>query len=149
MKYQIIKIRQAAFWMFIAGLIVMIPSKVFSQEQVKKSKYPLAKVIPFNSHSAEYQELLSGKKDSVIFYSGFVTLTTKEAGELHSTDDYQEMLIPLAGHGQLRIIGKYNLDLKPGAVAFVPPYTKHQIYNNGSENFKYIYIACPLKGENQ
>lgn len=141
------KTRHVAFWMLLAGFLMLAPTKVFSQDHVKSSKYPRAHVISYNINSAQYQELLSGKKDSVIFHSGFVTLTPKEAGDLHSTNAQEEMLVPLEGHGQLRVIGQYNLDLKPGVVAFVPPYTKHQVYNNGTKNFKYIYIACPLKGE--
>jgi mannose-6-phosphate isomerase-like protein (cupin superfamily) len=137
------------FGLLLAGLIVIAPSKVFSQEHVKSAHYPQARVISYDILSAQYQELLSGAKDSVIFHSGFVTLTPKEAGELHSTNAYEEMLVPLEGQGQARIIGKYDLNLKPGVVAFIPPYTKHQIYNNGTGNFKYIYIACPLKGENK
>jgi len=51
----------------------------------------------------------------------------------------------LEGQGEVRILNQKNLELKFGNIAFIPPNTEHQVFNIGTKNLKYIYIATKAK----
>ncbi|MDD5695631.1 MAG: cupin domain-containing protein [Bacteroidales bacterium] len=131
----------AYFLLVLSGLNVLIQNPVFSQTQNQTERHPEARIIAFDPGLPDYQELFDGPKDSVVFYSGVVTIIPGQYGELHSTEIYEEMIIPLEGHGQLIIPPGRALDLKFGIVGFVPPETQHQVYNKGTGDFRYIYVA--------
>ena len=129
---------------FIAlSLGIMHPG--FSQDNQLPGISAVPKIITFNPNSTTYQEILDGEKDSTIFYSGVVTILPGDSGEVHSTEIYEEMIVILEGEGQLRITTQNNLDLKFGNIAFIPPNTEHHVFNTGTKNFKYIYIATKSK----
>jgi mannose-6-phosphate isomerase-like protein (cupin superfamily) len=117
---------------------------VYSQESSASDEAPAPRVISFDPGSDQYQSLLDGEKDSVIFHSGVVTLLPGEAGELHSTENYEEMIIALEGNGEIRINGGKILNVSFGKVAFIPPRTEHQPVNTGAHRFRYIYVASEL-----
>lgn len=127
------------------GLNLFIHEACLAQGQTENKNVPEPKVITFNPESVQYQPLFDGEKDTVVFYSGIVTLAPDKSGELHSTEIYEEIIIPLEGEGQLRISKQKNLDVKFGKIALVPPYTEHQMVNTGTKNFKYIYVATKSK----
>jgi mannose-6-phosphate isomerase-like protein (cupin superfamily) len=72
--------------------------------------------------------------------SGFVTLTPGASGEEHSTEVYEEMIVILSGQALMHS-QTGNKSVSPGQVAYVPPYTKHFIENNGATTLKYLYIV--------
>ena len=127
------------------GLNIFCQSNGFSQEKLEGRNYPLPKVISFNPDSIHYQPIFNGEKDSVVFYSGIVTLLPNTSGELHCTDEYEEIIIALEGQGQLKITNQKSLSINFGKIAFVPQNTEHQMFNSGKENFKYIYVATKSK----
>ncbi len=129
----------------LIGLNLGIQKSVIAQTLDNNAKHPQPMVVSFDPALAQYQELFDGANDSVVFYSGVVTLTPGQSGELHSTEIYEEIIIPLEGQGQLRITDHNALDVKYGTVGFVPPDTQHQMFNNGTGNFKYIYVAAKSK----
>jgi len=139
------KIEKRIFLLLLLALNVIIQNKSFAQIDNKQNKYANPKVVSFHPDSIQYQNLFDGEKDSVVFYSGVVTLIPNQSGEIHSTEIYEEMIITLEGEGQLRILNQKNLDVKFGKIALVPPFTKHQMVNTGTKNFKYIYVAAKSK----
>jgi mannose-6-phosphate isomerase-like protein (cupin superfamily) len=74
-----------------------------------------------------------------------VTVSPGKSGDDHSTEIYEEMIVVLEGQGQVRIANQKNLDIKYGNIALIPPNTEHQVFNTGTGNFKYIYIATKTK----
>jgi mannose-6-phosphate isomerase-like protein (cupin superfamily) len=132
----------------LLGMTLIGQESAYSQTKNIKNnsiKQPQPKVIAFNPDSTSYQEIFEGDKDSVVFYSGVVTIAPNESGHTHSTEIYEEMIVVLEGQGQVRIVNKNNLDLTFGNIALIPPNTEHQIFNTGTKNFKYIYIATKSK----
>lgn len=129
------------FGLLMTGILVCIQQPICAQIPEKVVVNPQPRVIAFDPTMINYQELLSGPEDSVVFYSGVVTLTPGQYGDLHSTEIYEEIIIALEGQGQLMITDRGALILKFGTVGFVPPETHHQMVNDGTVNFKYIYVA--------
>lgn len=115
------------------------------QDNKISAKFAGPKVITFNPDSTNYQEILDGDKDSVVFYSGVVTMEPNKSGHKHNTEIYEEMIVVLSGQGQVRITNDKPLDLKYGNIAFIPPNTEHQVFNTGLINLKYVYIATKSK----
>lgn len=124
------------------SLLLLLTATNFACAQSKGLR-----VIAFNPDTNAYQELLSGNQDSVMFYSGVVCLLPGETGELHSTESYEEMIIPLQGQGMLTSGTGESLILKTGTVAYVPCLTVHQLHNNGKTTFRYVYIAARRDGD--
>lgn len=129
----------------ILGFIFICKERSYSQIPNGKNKYPHPRVISFQPDSNQYQNLLNGEKDSVIFCSGVVTLEPNKSGEVHSTKIYEEIIIPLQGEGRVKLNDTIKLDIHYGKIAFIPPYTEHQIVNTGKKIFKYIYIVAKSK----
>lgn len=99
------------------------------------------RIIEFDPKTSDYQPLLDGEHDSTVFHSGLVTLAPGESCEIHNTEMYEEMIIPLEGQGQVNITHYKNLDIQYGKIAFIPPHSEHYISNIGKLNLKYIYVA--------
>jgi mannose-6-phosphate isomerase-like protein (cupin superfamily) len=127
------------------GLIFIIPKFGRAQGQKENIKTPSPRIVSFNPDSNLYQSLFKGEKDHVVFYSGVVTLAPDSSAKLHNSEIYEEMIITLEGEGQLRVPKKGTFPVKFGKIAFVPPYTDHQMVNTGAKNLKYIYVATKAK----
>jgi len=129
--------------LIVSGFIS--PEFGYPQGQTANGRICLAKVVSFDPDSILCQPLLNGEKDSVAFYSGVVTLSPDQSGEIHNNEVYEEMIVPLEGEGQLKVTRQGTLTVKFGKIAFIPPHTEHQMVNMGKKNFKYIYIATKSK----
>jgi mannose-6-phosphate isomerase-like protein (cupin superfamily) len=101
-----------------------------------------AKIIELDLASSEYQRLLKGAPDTVTMHSGLVTLMPSQSVGRHSTENYEEALIILAGVGEMRIDGGQVMQLKPMVLAYCPPDTEHDVFNTGTEPLRYIYIVA-------
>jgi len=127
--------------------VVKFTYEYYSGKTTLPLKPAEAKVIAFNPKLDAYQEIFDGGRDSVVFYSGVVTIAPGLSGELHSTEAYEEMIVVLEGEGQVKMTGQKNLDIKFGNIAFIPPDSQHQVINTGTKNLKYIYIAAKSTGK--
>jgi mannose-6-phosphate isomerase-like protein (cupin superfamily) len=131
------------FLSILSLLIITINS--YSQNNNSQTTAAEPKVITFDPDTSSYQEIFNGDKDSVVFYSGVVTLEPYKSGHIHSTEVYEEMIVVFNGQGQVKITNGKTLDLEFGNIAFIPPKTEHQVLNTGNTNLKYIYIATKSK----
>jgi len=93
-----------------------------------------------------YQALLGGRPQTWGMRSGHVAL--KPGGEigLHSTKQHEESLVFLEGTGIVRLDGQEPLAVGAGRVAYVPPYTGHNVVNTGKSVLRYIYVVAPVPG---
>jgi mannose-6-phosphate isomerase-like protein (cupin superfamily) len=101
------------------------------------------------SEKPEYQQLLSGKPQTCGMRSGRVFLEPGAACGQHSTKEHEELLVFLAGHGQVQI-GEQTQNLPPlsvaaGKVAYIPPRTLHDVENTGDGPLVYIYCVAPVQ----
>ena len=75
-------------------------------------------------------------------HSGAVVLLPSKSVGNHSTENYEEAVIVLAGSGEMRISGGETLILKPNSVAYCPPHTEHDVVNTGSQPLRYLYVVA-------
>ena len=89
-----------------------------------------------------HQPLLTGLPQTSGMRSGMVNLLPGRDCGVHSTEDNEEMLIFLSGHGQA-IIGKDKMmEVGKGKIAYIPPQTVHNIKNTSNEPLSYIYCVA-------
>ena len=97
--------------------------------------------IPIPSGGTNYLSLLGGPPDSISMRSGYVELLPGESVGLHSTEDYEEMIVPLSGRGQLTSPGVDPLPITINFVLYNPPHTPHDVVNTSDVPLRYIYIV--------
>ncbi|HNS20541.1 MAG TPA: cupin domain-containing protein [Sedimentisphaerales bacterium] len=95
------------------------------------------------NQQAEYQRILEGKPQTHGMRSGRVYLEPGKACGQHSTKNHEELLVFLAGQGELLIGDHDRLTVGAGKVAYIPPETLHDVRNTGSEPLAYIYCVAP------
>ena len=98
------------------------------------------------SKAGEYQRLLEGRPRTCGMHSGRVYLQPGQACGRHSTEQKEEMLIFLSGRGKLLIGEKESFEVGQGKVSYIPPHTRHDVKNTGSEPLIYIYCVVPVSG---
>jgi len=91
----------------------------------------------------EYQPLLKGRPQTFGMRSGRVFLEAGQACGQHSTNDHEELLIFLAGSGQVVIDENEQFEVGQGKVIYIPPHTLHDVQNNMDEPLVYIYCVAP------
>ena len=89
----------------------------------------------------KYERLLGGPPDTLGMKSGCVLLSPGEAVGLHSSGEYEEVIVPLSGSGLLIVTGMESIQAKPGCNLYNPPHTQHDVINTGDQPLRYIYIV--------
>ena len=101
-------------------------------------------IIDLNK-SAEYQKLLDGRPQTCGMRSGRVYVHPGRTCGRHSTNQNEEVLVFLSGHGLLLIGEKDSLQVGEGKVSYIPPHTIHDVKNTGTEPLIYIYCVAPVR----
>ena len=100
------------------------------------------KVIHLEPGDQSYVRLLGGPPETRSIKSGLVTLSPGQSIGLHSTKTNEEVIVPLAGSGQLLCADRDPIELAVGLIAYVPPQTDHDVINTGSIDLRYIFIVA-------
>jgi quercetin dioxygenase-like cupin family protein len=103
---------------------------------------PGAFIVSLND-KAEYQRLLEGKPQTLGMRAGRVHLAPGQACGQHSTKNHEELLVFLAGQGELLLGGGARHEVGTGKVAYIPPETLHDVSNTGLEPLVYVYCVAP------
>jgi len=70
-----------------------------------------------------------------------------EAGESvgwHSTTEHEEALVVLRGKGTVKIEGKADVPVHENMLAYIPPATKHNVTNTGTELLEYVWVVAAI-----
>ena len=86
---------------------------------------------------------LLSKEDTVGMRSGLMILQPGKDCGWHSTENYEEMIICLAGAGELRSEAGPPQSLAAGQYGYNPPHTRHNVFNTGTEAMRYVYVVAP------
>jgi len=60
----------------------------------------------------------------------------------HTTGANEELLIVLAGAGEMRAATETPLRLEAPCAAYCPPETEHDVANTGSTPLRYVYVVA-------
>ena len=114
----------------------------FSLTAAAQAAQPQPLVIPLDSANG-YQELLAGAPQTAGMRSGFVRLKPGETVGWHTTGAHEETLVILHGKGAAMVDGQPDRPFVSPAVTYIPPATRHNIKNTGSEILEYVYVVAP------
>ncbi len=126
----------------VAAIVVWVTYGTIGFGQVSKPSHPVPKVVALPPNGTGYVPILGGPPESVTMESGYVVLLPSASGEKHSSKQYEEVLVVLAGVGEMRITGGAVLGLKPYSAVYCPPQTEHLVANTGKEPLRYVYVAA-------
>jgi mannose-6-phosphate isomerase-like protein (cupin superfamily) len=90
-----------------------------------------------------YQRLLGGIPGTRGMRSGYVTLTPGESVGEHNTESKEEALIILSGKGTVVYGDGTSLHVEEDTLVYIPPHTKHDVKNRGTESLRYVYVVSP------
>ena len=75
--------------------------------------------------------------------SGIVKLQPGQSVGWHSTGQNEESLIILHGSGLALIEGQGKQGFSAPHFLYIPPATRHNVENAGSEVLEYVYVVAP------
>jgi len=87
--------------------------------------------------------LLTGSPQTAGMRSGFVRLKPGASVGWHSTDTNEEQLVILRGRGEAEIAGETAREFTAPAAVYIPPATRHNVLNSGTELLEYVYVVVP------
>ncbi len=89
--------------------------------------------------------LLRGAPQTTGMRSGFVRLQPGETVGWHTTGGNEEALVILRGRGEALIEGQPKLAVMAPGLAYIPPASRHNVANTGTEPLEYVYVVAPTK----
>lgn len=101
-------------------------------------KQPFVLTLP--DDGSGYNSILKPPR-AVTMRSGLVRLEPGCDVGLHSTEGNEEILVVLEGQGALECEGCTRLGVAGGQIAYVPPHTRHNVFNRGPGPLRYIYVV--------
>lgn len=96
--------------------------------------------LPSEEENGNLYQYLLRQEDAETLEVACVTLAPGNQTRTASHPDEEELYLFLKGSALLRI-GEEERQVSAGGFAYVPRNSVHSINNNGSEPFRYIYVA--------
>jgi quercetin dioxygenase-like cupin family protein len=87
--------------------------------------------------------LLKGAPQTGGMRGGSVKLKPGESVGWHSTSANEEALVILNGSGVARIEEHPDVALKERMLAYIPPATRHNVTNTGTQVLEYVWVVAP------
>jgi mannose-6-phosphate isomerase-like protein (cupin superfamily) len=88
--------------------------------------------------------LLTGEPETSGMRSGVVRLPAGDDVGWHSTGTEEEELVILQGTGEVDIENQPSLLIGNGTIAYIPPGTRHDVKNAGTDVLEYVYVVAPV-----
>lgn len=87
--------------------------------------------------------LLTGAPQTRGMRGGSVKLQPGQSVGWHSTGKNEEALVILHGSGAAKVEGQPDVPLHEKMLAYIPPMTRHNVTNTGSETLEYVWVVAP------
>ena len=87
--------------------------------------------------------LLKGAPQTSGMRGGSVKLKPGESVGWHSTSGNEEALVILHGSGVANIEGRPDVPLTEKMLAYIPPATRHNVTNTGTQALEYVWVVAP------
>jgi quercetin dioxygenase-like cupin family protein len=107
-----------------------------------RTAVPQVRVVALPEGAQPFFPILAGPPETASMESGLVTLDPGKSVGVHSTKGYEELLVPLAGEGELRVPGRQAIPIKKGCAVYSPPGTEHDVVNTGKAALTYIFVVA-------
>ncbi len=88
--------------------------------------------------------LLKGTPQTSGMRGGSVKLKPGDSVGWHSTGKQEEALVILHGNGTAHIEGRADVPVHEKMLAYIPPGTKHNVTNTGTELLEYVWVVAPV-----
>jgi mannose-6-phosphate isomerase-like protein (cupin superfamily) len=88
--------------------------------------------------------LLKGAPQTSGMRAGSVRLKPGESVGWHSTGQNEEALTILQGSGAAKTEDHADVSLHAKMLAYIPPGTRHNVTNTGSEVLEYVWVVAPV-----
>ena len=111
--------------------------------QVANSLSP--RLVWLDASVESWLPVLKGPPETVTMRSGYVILRPCESVGRHSTGGNEELLVVLAGTGEMRFLAHESLNLVAPCAAYCPPHTEHDVTNTGIEPLRYVYVVAKVE----
>jgi quercetin dioxygenase-like cupin family protein len=98
-------------------------------------------VMTLPRDGVRYFEILK-PPPSVTMRSGLVTLDVGEDVGSHTTGKNEEILVILDGQGWVESEGLGERSVASGQIAYIPPDTRHNVFNRSDRPLRYIFIVA-------
>ena len=89
-------------------------------------------------------QLLRGAPQTTGMRSGFVRLKPGESVGAHTTGEHEEALVILHGQGKAEVEGHPPVLFSSQKLVYIPPRTRHNVTNTGTELLEYVYVVAPV-----
>ena len=89
--------------------------------------------------------LLKGAPQTSGMRGGSVKLKPGESVGWHSTSANEEALVILHGSAVVKIERHPDVPLTEKTLAYIPPATRHNVTNNGTQILEYVWVVAPTK----
>jgi|SRR5208337_238890 len=122
------------------GVSLSIAITIWAQEKQAKRE-PLTFVLDCASGDCP---LLKGVPQTSGMRGGSVKLRPGESVGWHSTGEHEEALVILRGKGAANIEGHADVPVHEKMLAYIPPGTKHNVTNTGTELLEYVWVVAPI-----
>jgi quercetin dioxygenase-like cupin family protein len=126
-------------WPAFAACLLIAAAYLWSQ-----TPGPLPLAIPLTCSQSDCP-VLTGAPQTTGMRSGFVRLKPGETVGWHTTGKNEEALVVLHGKGKALIDEQPGLPFIAPALVYIPPATRHNVENTGSDPLEYEYVVAPAK----
>ena len=93
--------------------------------------------------------LLRGAPQTSGMRAGSVKLKPGESVGWHSTSGNEEALVILRRSGVASIEGHADVPLTERMLAYIPPATRHNVTNTGTQVLEYVWLVAPTNAAKQ
>jgi len=101
------------------------------------------KLVPFPAEAIE-RDILAGPPESAGMRSGYVALKPGAEMHRHTTGPNEELLVFLAGRGEV-LLGEERIPVAAGAALYIPPGTPHEVHASPVDELRYVYTVAPAR----
>jgi mannose-6-phosphate isomerase-like protein (cupin superfamily) len=122
------------------GASLLIAATIWGQEK-QAERAPLT--FPLDCAGGDCP-LLKGAPQTSGMRGGSVKLRPGESVGWHSTGDHEEALVILHGAGAANFDGRADVPVHEKMLAYIPPGTKHNVTNTGTELLEYVWVVAPV-----
>ena len=126
----------------VLGVLTFVEMGIWAQELAVK-KEPMTFSLECAGGDCP---LLQGAPQTAGMRGGSVRLKPGESVGWHSTGQNEEALVILRGSGVANVEGHADVPVSAHRMAYIPPGTKHNVTNTGSEVLEYVWVVAPVAG---